>query len=90
VKWRTFAKGEFYDNEEDAVVYFSLGSGDTHLIGPFAACLLSLLSEVPLTESELVTKLVEVNPNLTPEKTRKSVNETLLDLSDCHLVEPTE
>ena len=64
MKWRVDSLGRIYDPGEDKVVYFDPASGDTHLIGSFAAYLIQQLSGRELSTDELVTL---VSPDIDPE-----------------------
>jgi PqqD family protein of HPr-rel-A system len=56
-KWRLNSMGRFYDPAEGTVVYFDSHSGDTHLLGDFAAYIMQQLDDQPLTTEELVDKI---------------------------------
>jgi hypothetical protein len=57
MKWRLDSMGQFYDPAEGTVVYFDSHSGDTHLIGDFAAYIMQQLDDQPLTTEQLVDKI---------------------------------
>jgi len=56
MKWHINSIGQFYDCDEDMVVYFDPASGDTHLISDFAAYLIQRIAgrDRPVENEELI------------------------------------
>lgn len=57
MKWRVEFPGEFYDRNEQSVVYFNAQSGDTHLISDFASQIIHHLSDNSLELDDIIEKL---------------------------------
>jgi PqqD family protein of HPr-rel-A system len=57
MRWYVSTLGEFYNCEEDTVVYFDPSSGDTHLLNQFAAHLIGLLSYKSLDIEQLTEQI---------------------------------
>ena len=57
MKWQIYSLGQFYDCNEEMVVYFDSASGDTHLINDFAAYLIQQIANLnrPVCNEELIT-----------------------------------
>ena len=57
MKWQIYSLGQFYDCNEEMVVYFDSASGDTHLINDFAAYLIQQIANLnrPVCSEELIT-----------------------------------
>lgn len=55
--WKPASPGRIYAPEDNPVVWFDTGSGDTHLIDALAAEALALLASGPLTKQELAFRL---------------------------------
>lgn len=55
--WKPASPGRIYAPEDNPVVWFDTGSGDTHLIDALAAEALELLANGPLTKLELASRL---------------------------------
>jgi PqqD family protein of HPr-rel-A system len=61
--WHVDPLGEFYTCNESTVVYFDHASGDTHLLGEFAAHMVRKLAEQPMTIDQLLSKIeADVDP----------------------------
>ena len=68
MKWRVVSRGRVFDPGEDAVVYFDVPSGDTHLLSDFAAYVLDQFDDRPLTCRELVEKVsITIEPGHIPD-----------------------
>ena len=81
--WHVDPLGEFYTCNESTVVYFDRASGDTHLLGEFAAYLLQTLARRPVDTQRLVEILsTEVDPvdRADLERTVPSMLDELLKL----------
>lgn len=57
MSWYVHSTGQIFDANEGPVVFFHPESGDTHLLGEFAACVLQQLAAGPMTTGELVEHL---------------------------------
>mgnify|MGYP003381844377 CR=1 FL=1 len=57
MRWHVDSLGEFCDCNETTVVYFDRASGDTHLLGEFAAYLLQTLAAQPMDTPRLIAHL---------------------------------
>ncbi len=65
MKWRTAGTGRIYDPGEGTVVYFDTDSGDTHLLGDFAAFVVEQFEGQSLTIEELAAR---VSPAVEPDQ----------------------
>lgn len=65
MKWRTAGKGRVYDPGENTVVYFDTDSGDTHLLGDFAAFVIEQFDGQSLTVAELAER---ISPAIEPDQ----------------------
>ncbi len=57
MRWHVDPLGDFYNCDETTVVYFDRASGDTHLLGEFAAYLLQSLAAQPMDTPQLIAHL---------------------------------
>ncbi len=81
MKWRLQSTGRIYDAGEGQVVYFHTASGDTHLLGEFAAHLLELFGEGPRDLAQLLDEVAVTGDGTTPpEDTVRSVVDELVGL----------
>ncbi|MDX1734447.1 MAG: HPr-rel-A system PqqD family peptide chaperone [Halioglobus sp.] len=90
MSWRAAAQGEFYDAGEGVVVYYDPRSGDTHLIGQFAAFILQQLGKRDMTLAqirELVAPLVEAGDD---GELVDSISTVLGDLVDLDVLQRAE
>jgi len=78
--WRVESPGQTYNAGEGSVVYFDPRSGDTHLLSDFAAHILQLVGEAPLTTEELLQRLEPDTEAGNPEELEGSVNTVLQEL----------
>lgn len=88
MKWQLTANGALrlrcWDNE--CIAYHSL-SGDTHLMGPAAACLLERLQQAPADEASLaltVSRALRMEPT---EELKLQLRDMLADLKKLALIE---
>jgi PqqD family protein of HPr-rel-A system len=83
MRWHADPLGDFYNCNETTVVYFDHASGDTHLLGEFAAYLLQTLAVQPMDAPQLIARL---SPGVDPtdraelERTVPQVLDELLAL----------
>ncbi len=87
MKWHLPCLGRFFDANEDRVIYYDRASGDTHLITPFAAHLVQLLSEGPLSTRELVERASTAIDEDAAIEAPEAVNELLDELVSLDIVE---
>ena len=57
--WRAISPGKTFEDGEDLVVFFSQGSGSTHLLTPVAAFIMELLEASPRSTEELLGHLAQ-------------------------------
>ena len=71
MKWQIDLRGQFYDRDEEMVVYFDPASGDTHLISHFAAHLIRQFTDQPMGIEALIEKISpDIDPGDLPEMTQ--------------------
>lgn len=90
MKWHIDSAGQFYDCEENLVVYFDSASGDTHLISDFAAYLLQQIAGKghPLNEEEIIDLVTaDIEPADLFELT-KAIPDILGELAALDIVTP--
>ena len=87
MKWRASSLGRTFEDDDDLVVYYSQGSGSTHLINPVAAFLLELVTVRPRSTEELLQHMASEVDDV-PVEELKSILENLLDeLQGSELIE---
>ena len=78
MKWLPQPNLVIYDRDEESVVCYHSGSGETHLISAFAAHVLKKITAKPLSTAELVDALyTDVDPDDVSEL--KTIVPDLLD-----------
>ncbi|MFO1190300.1 MAG: HPr-rel-A system PqqD family peptide chaperone [Alphaproteobacteria bacterium] len=74
-------------DDDEAVVYFD-GSGDTHLLGRFAADVLRRIEDGPVSAFDLVAQAVDESGE--PElRIRPAIDEALREFRRLGLIEPS-
>ncbi len=87
MQWRIEQLGEFFDPQEDMVVYFDRRSGDTHLITAFAAHILRQFSDQPLDIDELVRRVSPDMDDCTPAELSEALSGALDELTILDIVQ---
>ena len=88
MKWQICSLGQFYNCNEETVVYFDSASGDTHLINEFAAYLIQLIGNLnrPVCSEELIELItVDIEPADLPELTQ-AIPDILSELAALDIV----
>ena len=85
--WRTTGPGQFYDAGEDFVVYFDSLSGDTHLIGAFAAFIIEQLRSQEMSLEALTERATPVTDYEESHNLREAIEEVVLELESLDIVE---
>ncbi|MCX2980958.1 HPr-rel-A system PqqD family peptide chaperone [Halieaceae bacterium IMCC14734] len=87
MQWCASAPGKTFEDEEGLVVYFSQGSGSTHLITEVAAFILEVLAMGPATTDELLHQIAIGADDITEQELQESVHELLEELQASELIE---
>ncbi|MEM6579639.1 MAG: HPr-rel-A system PqqD family peptide chaperone [Pseudomonadota bacterium] len=87
MRWQVSKLGEFYDRDEDTIVYFDRASGDTHLLSTFAGSLLQELGERTMTVEELASILPKEAAAVDTDQFEQAVKAVLEDLSVLDIIE---
>lgn len=87
--WRVVAPFRLHwlAEDEEAVVYFD-GSGDTHLLGGFAAEVLRRIEDRPASASDLVAQAVAESGE-SEFRIRPAIDEALREFRRLGLIEPS-
>jgi PqqD family protein of HPr-rel-A system len=87
MQWRITAPGQVYDAGEDSIVYFDPRSGDTHLLGAFAAFIIDQLQTEALDLAALTERSVPLAESESPEKLRESISIVIDELEALEILE---
>ena len=85
--WRIKGPGQIYDAGEDSVVYFDSRSGDTHLVGAFAAFIIEQLRAEDLSLESLTERALPLTDSETSDKLSEAVNTVVEELKSMDIVE---
>ena len=80
MRWHVNRLGDFYNCDETTVVYFDRASGDTHLLGEFAAYLLESLTAQPMDTPQLIAHLSQGTDAVDLAELERTVPEMLDEL----------
>jgi len=80
MRWHVDSLGDFYNCNEATVAYFDRASGDTHLLGEFAAYLLQSLAAQPMDTPQLIAHLSQDTDAVDLAELERTVPEMLDEL----------
>jgi PqqD family protein of HPr-rel-A system len=87
MQWRIKAPGQIYDAGEDSIVYFDPQSGDTHLLGSFAAFIIEQLQTEALDISLLTERAAPLADSDSSEDLEASISSIIEELEELEILE---
>ena len=87
MQWRITTPGQVYDAGEDSIVYFDPRSGDTHLLGSFAAFIIEQLKTESLDLATLTERTTPLADSDNLEELRESISAVIEELEEMEILE---